>query len=319
MLETSSSSVFCGVIVYQHNVAFGSFGADIIEFAFLRLLYIAQQCAASSDADVFFFQDVRGILAHPRYYIAGFSEIEFAFVEHAELAYATVFDGRERTALLFHPGIAKNLRGTYAQQQVVETEVYLCVYRRSVEFARRNVSPANARFTVFQAEGEQIVVGIRGEHIALHHGPGSYHADDIARCETFCGDVRLFAYRYFMPGIDELGDIPVHRVERYPAHGGALFQSAVSSREHEVEFFACDLRILEEHLVKIPEAEHEYAVTVLFLDLEILFHHRRQCHFISPPYRKVCCFWTRSRGRPQILRQPYLRQKLSLCLRSSCL
>ena len=139
----------------------------------------------------------------------------------------------------------------------------------------------------------------RPEHTALDDGAGRDHADDVAFHKTLglgrvfhlLTDGDLVALR------DEAGHIALIAVERYAAHGRALFEAALLAREGQIQLPRDCERIVEEHLVEVTDAVEKNLIFMLFFDLQILLHHgRKLCHDRSPsslvvglPSKTACC------------------------------
>ena len=73
-------------------------------------------------------------------------------------------------------------------------------------------------------------------------------------------------------------------MKRHAAHGSALRQTAVFSRQRQFQFPGDEDGVLKEHLVKVAQPEKEDCVLVLFLDAQILLHHWRDRHRPSPAF-----------------------------------
>ena len=65
------------------------------------------------------------------------------------------------------------------------------------------------------------------------------------------------------------------------AHRGAFVLAAVPARQSKLEFGGRHFRIVEKHLVEIPETVHQDIFPILVLNLEILLHHRRHEKFLT--------------------------------------
>ena len=148
-----------------------------------------------------------------------------------------------------------------------------------------DIRKAKARCAAFQKNTRNVVVFVVLKHTALDDGAGRDHADDVAFHKTLglgrvfhlLTDGDLVALR------DEAGHIALIAVERYAAHGRALFEAALLAREGQIQLLRDCERIVEEHLVEVTDAVEKNLILMLFFDLQILLHHgRKLCHDRSP-------------------------------------
>ena len=147
------------------------------------------------------------------------------------------------------------------------------------ELPRADVRPREPECVAVEADGSEIVGDFLVQDLLLHHGARGDHSHDVALQHAFRGRGvgELLAYRDAETRVDETADIVVHRVIRHSAHGGApVLQAAVPSREGEIEHPRRGLRVVEKHLVKVPEPEKEQTIGIIGFDLEISLHHRRE-------------------------------------------
>ena len=87
---------------------------------------------------------------------------------------------------------------------------------------------------------------------------------------------KLFADRHLFAERDEFRDIRIGGVERNTAHRRAFFQAAVLSRKREIEKRRHLDRVVEKHLVKIPEAVKQNTIFILLFHREVMLHHIRR-------------------------------------------
>jgi hypothetical protein len=75
-------------------------------------------------------------------------------------------------------------------------------------------------------------------------------------------------------GGEEPRDVRLARVRREPAERHLVRLAAVPGRQRQVADARRRDRIVEEHLVEVPEAEEEDGVPMLRLDAEVLLEQR---------------------------------------------
>ena len=61
---------------------------------------------------------------------------------------------------------------------------------------------------------------------------------------------------------------------RDAAHRRTFFQTAISGSKGQLEYSRHEDSIIEEHLVKVAETEHEDRIACCFFHIEVLAHHR---------------------------------------------
>ena len=119
-----------------------------------------------------------------------------------------------------------------------------------------DIRKAKARCAAFQKNTRNVVVFVILKHTVLDDGAGRDHADDVAFHKTLglgrvfhlLTDGDLVALR------DEAGHVALIAVERYAAHGRALFEAALLAREGQIQLPRDCERIVEEHLVEVTDA-----------------------------------------------------------------
>ena len=147
-------------------------------------------------------------------------------------------------------------------------------------FAGGNVGVGKPGLRAVDNDGQQEVVLFFIEHRLIDDRAGRDHADHAAfhqrarllRVGQLLADGDLIAL------IDQPADIRLRRVIRDAAHGRALFQAAVASGQHQLQFARARLRVLEEHLIKIADSVKQQRVRKFFFHGQILPHHRGQGH-----------------------------------------
>ena len=157
------------------------------------------------------------------------------------------------------------------------------------ELTGGNIREGKARPVRGKADRQQEVVRPLVQHIALDNRAGGDDAGDAALHQALGqgGILHLLANGDLIAAADELFDIVVHSMMRHAAHGSALLQAAVAPGKGQFQLPGGRLRIIEEHLIKIAQAEEEQTVLVFSLHLKVLLHHRCQashcipCRFVS--------------------------------------
>ncbi len=79
-----------------------------------------------------------------------------------------------------------------------------------------------------------------------------------------------------MAFLDQAMQVIVGALHRDAAHRDVLPQVLAAFGQHDAERLRGDLGVIEEQLVEIPHAIEQEQAGMGGLDLEILFHHRRQ-------------------------------------------
>ncbi len=130
----------------------------------------------------------------------------------------------------------------------------------------------------------QEVARPRLEHLLVQHHARGDDARHLAATMPgpLPGLLHLLADGHLQPVLDELRDVAARRVVRHPAHRDPL--RALRPRgEGDLQELRGAHRVLEEHLVEVPEPEEEDGVRVERLRLEVLPHHRSERADLSRP------------------------------------
>jgi hypothetical protein len=133
------------------------------------------------------------------------------------------------------------------------------------------VHVGEAEFLLLAEHGGEVVRLVRIEEAAIRHRARADDLRKLARHQLARDRLtHLLADRHALPGADEARDVALRRVVRHTAHG-----DAVALCERHVEDARGGLRILEEHLIKVPQAEEQQDVRrQISPHGEILLHHR---------------------------------------------
>ena len=148
------------------------------------------------------------------------------------------------------------------------------------EFARRYVKHGEreSRFPIPRDRGE-IALLARDQNGFLAHRPGRDYPDDLARHQParFAVLRSLLADGDLVAGSDEPGDVRFGGVIWNAAQRDAVLRSR---GQLDIEHPRSHLRVLEEHLVEVPEAEKEDRVGHALLYGKILGDERclLECH-----------------------------------------
>jgi len=107
---------------------------------------------------------------------------------------------------------------------------------------------------------------------------------DVTGDNTFgeCGIFGLLTNGHFESRPDKLCDIDFAGMMRHPAHWGALRQPAVPPGKGKPQCLGDLHGVVEEHFVKIAQAEKHDMVFVLILDVKVLPHHGRKLFSVIP-------------------------------------
>ncbi len=120
---------------------------------------------------------------------------------------------------------------------------------------------------------------VRGPVQELRVGDGARRddADDLAPHQLLAlgGRLHLLAHGDLLARSDEARDVAVGGVVRDPRHRDRPL-AFLARRERELQQAGRGVRVLEEQLVEIPEAEQQQVVRVALLELPVLQHHRGQ-------------------------------------------
>ena len=150
---------------------------------------------------------------------------------------------------------------------------------RHVRMAGRHVAKGSACVLLIEKETAEEVAAPVVEAGAVDDRAGRDDADDIALDKAFGkrGILGLLADGDLIALGDQAGDVSVARMVGDTAHRRLILRrlAAVARREREIQLARGELCVLVEHLVEVAQAEKEDRILILFLDLQILLHHRR--------------------------------------------
>ena len=76
-----------------------------------------------------------------------------------------------------------------------------------------------------------------------------------------------------MTVVHQSDDVLIDRMIRNAAHRSTLLETAVASRESQLQLGGRKHGIIKEHLVEISETVHEDGILVVILDRHVLLHH----------------------------------------------
>ena len=148
-----------------------------------------------------------------------------------------------------------------------------------VRVAGRHVAEGRAGVLPVQKDATEEVAAPVVEACAVDDRAGRDDADDIA-LDKALGERRvlgLLADGDLVALGDQARDVGVARMIGNAAHRRLILRrlAAVAGRQRQIELARGELSILVEHLVEVAQAEKEDRILILFLDLQILLHHRR--------------------------------------------
>ena len=153
-----------------------------------------------------------------------------------------------------------------------------------------HVAEGDAGVDVIEKDAAKEIAAPVIETRAVDHGAGGDNADDVALDKTLGlrGVLRLLADGDLVALGDQTRNVGVRGVIGDPAHGCLILGSlaAVARGQDKVKLARGGLRILVEHLVKVAETEKEDGILILFLDLQILPHHRRKLSHLPSLFLK---------------------------------
>ena len=161
------------------------------------------------------------------------------------------------------------------------------------EIAGREVHGRQAEDLAAEAEGGQEIISFRGQEALVEMGAGAENLRDFALDELAgAGLLQLLANRHLASGFEQAGDVGAGGVEGDAAHG-----RVAAFGQGDIEQLRARLGVLEEHLVKIAQAEQEQRFGRQFaFDAAVLRHHGRQL------CRRVALHGQRKRFRLQTSR-----------------
>ena len=128
----------------------------------------------------------------------------------------------------------------------------------------------------------QEVVLLIVEHVVAHRHAGSDEFGYATLHESLrkLRVLQLVAYRHTPASPDELGQVGVERMIGKARHLRSLTSVARASvaapRESDAEYLRRSYGILAVSLVEVTAAEQQQCVGMLRLEVEKLFHHRRE-------------------------------------------
>ena len=188
--------------------------------------------------------------------------------------------------MLQHLAVHQDFAGRVAAQ--LGNDLVVQLFRRQfrgMNFTGGNIRKADAGGLAFYKHATQIVVPVILQHTAFNDRTGGHYPDDVPLYQALgLGRVlHLLADGHLVTLGDQTGHIAFIAVERYPAHGGPLFLSAVPPGQGQFQFLGCQNCIVVEHLIEIPQTEKENFILVLLFDLKILCHHGRKFSHTSHP------------------------------------
>jgi hypothetical protein len=158
---------------------------------------------------------------------------------------------------------------------------------RDHEFGCRNIDPgetdtvATARSTG-PRDRQQVIIGagveqgVFGQRARCHqpHHAAAHHALVAARAGGR-GVLGLLTHRDPVAGIDQAVQIILGALHRHAAHRDIQVLMLAALGQDDAERLGCDLGVLEEQLVEIAHPVEQQQSGMAGLDLQVLFHHRR--------------------------------------------
>ena len=151
------------------------------------------------------------------------------------------------------------------------------------EITCRHVGPGQRHRLARAPERGKEIMRARRQQIILGQGAGSQDPDHLATKRALattlflCRRVLdLLANGDAVTGADQTRQITVNRMYRHAAHRNVVAIALAALGQRNAKRRRADLRILEEHLVKIAHAIEQQRVGVRFFDPQILRDHRRR-------------------------------------------
>ena len=148
------------------------------------------------------------------------------------------------------------------------------------EFACRYVEESHSAGGPAEVHGGQEVVFLVVKHVVGHGHPGRHQFGDAPLHELLC-ELRVFqlvAYCHALAGPYQLGQVGVEGVVRKSGHL-CLRPSpcpVAPPGERYAEYARCRHGVFAVGLVEVAAAEEQHCVGMLRLEVEELFHHRRE-------------------------------------------
>ena len=154
-----------------------------------------------------------------------------------------------------------------------------------LEPAGRNIRRRDRNGTARFADRDAPVRAAAVEQRFLGQRARRYHANDRAVDQRFrsgallrfFGCFDLIGDRDAVACLDQPGEIRLCRMRGHAAHRDLFAVMLASRGQRDVEARSSDLRIVEEKFEKVAHAIEEQAIAGLFLQLQILGHHRGRC------------------------------------------
>ena len=145
-----------------------------------------------------------------------------------------------------------------------------------LELAGREVDGGEPERGV-SGDREDVVVAARREELVLEDRARSDDLDDVPLHDPprLRRILELFADRHAATHLEQAGDVFIHGLYGDAREGNVPLSAVVPRGEGESQQAAPLLRVLEEHLVEVADAEEEERIGVARLDVEILPDERR--------------------------------------------
>ena len=164
----------------------------------------------------------------------------------------------------------------------------LCIERivgncRQFKITGRNIRCSQPDLALYLGERDQHIVAARIQQIILGQCSGGDIADDIARHQSLVAAPRfrlgrgfnLLGNRHLETGADQLRQIAFRCMHRHPAHRDCIAGILAARGQRDIQRRRCQLGVLVKQLKKIAHPVEQQAIAGLFLQTEILLHHRR--------------------------------------------
>ncbi len=148
------------------------------------------------------------------------------------------------------------------------------------EFDPRQRRAIPAGLADSRRDGSQVIVAAAVEQRIVGERARRHEPDDFALDDPF-GRGRIFhllADRHAMPGRDHLPQITFDRMKRHAGHRNRVFgaePAPAAAGQGDAQRLGRELRVLPEHLVKIPHPKEQDIIGILLLECLVLLHRRR--------------------------------------------
>ena len=121
----------------------------------------------------------------------------------------------------------------------------------------------------------QVVVPCLVQRLGAGDGSRCDDADHLPLYDPLGGlwILHLLGDGHLIALLHQAGQVAFHRMIGNAAHGGPLRKPAVLTGQRQLQLLGGGLRVLEKHLVKIPETVKQDTVFVLLFRLQVLGHH----------------------------------------------